>query len=207
MHLSNSIVEWTVGTLAVSVGAFMLNATISATTASDTPRRMSDASPTEPSDSELAARMAQRDRAAFEQLYDRYASKAFGLVLRLLGDRAVSEDVLQESFWRAWQRASTYDPSRASFSSWMLSIAHHTAIDELRRRRTRTKPDDVELDAMQDGETRDIADGQTDVAETAWSNVVSDQVRGAMKELPEAQRRIIELAYFGGYTAKRLRPN
>jgi len=199
MQISQTLVESAVSCSAVVVVAIVLDAA-----AHNLNKPMSDAHIEESNDSELAARMAQRDRSAFEQLYDRYASKAFGLVLRLLGDRAVSEDVLQESFWRAWQRASSYDPTRASFSSWMLSIAHHTAIDELRRRRSRTKPDDVELDATEDGETRDIEDGQADVAETAWSNVISENVRIAIEGLPKSQRRVIELAYFGGFTRQEI---
>ena len=167
-------------------------------------KRMSDAQPNEPSDAELAARMAQRDRMAFEMLYDRYASRAFGLIVRLLSDRTVSEDVLQECFWRAWQRAGTFDASRASFSSWLLSIAHHSAIDELRRRRVRSQPNDVELDAPEDGESRDLQDDEADVAESAWANLVSSNVQVAMKQLPDAQRRVIELAYFGGFTRQEI---
>ena len=165
---------------------------------------MSDAHNNEPSDAELAARMARRDRSAFSLVYDRYSSRAFGLVLRLLGDRAVSEDVLQEAFWRAWQRAETFDAARASFSAWLLSIAHHCAIDEMRRQRTRTKPTDIELDATEDGETRDVVDPESDVSESAWSNLVSDHVRLAITQLPDAQRRVIELAYFGGFTRQEI---
>jgi RNA polymerase sigma-70 factor (ECF subfamily) len=195
------------GTVAVSTGA--ISAGIATGVALHVAgagklKRMSDAQPNDPSDTELAARMAQRDRMAFEILYDRYAPRAFGLIVRLLGDRTVGEDVLQECFWRAWQRAATFDPARASFSSWLLSIAHHSAIDELRRRRVRSQPNDVELDATEDGESRDLLDDETDVAENAWSNLVSGNVQIAMKQLPDAQRRVIELAYFGGFTRQEI---
>jgi RNA polymerase sigma-70 factor (ECF subfamily) len=152
---------------------------------------------TGPSDVDLAARMSLRDRSAFEQVYDRYSGRAMGLVLRILGDRALSEEVLQESFWRVWQRAATYDPSRASFASWLFSIVHHCAIDELRKQRGRGAA--IEIDAPT-GESLDITDPSADVHETAWSNLQSEHVKRALAELPEAQRRVIELAYFGGFT-------
>ena len=199
MQIPEMLVESAVSYSAVAAGAIIFRAAIT-----EKNQRMSDAHTNEPSDVELAARMARRDRAAFALIYDRYSSKAFGLVLRLLDNRAVSEDVLQEAFWRAWQRADTFDPARASFSSWLLSIAHHCAIDEMRRQRTRTRPGDLELDAPEDGETRDVADPEMDVTESAWSNLVSDHVRLAMTQLPDAQRRVIELAYFGGFTRQEI---
>lgn len=100
-------------------------------------QKLSTASAPEPSDADLARRVAQRDRTAFELIYDRYAGKALGLCIRILGDRSLSEEVLQEAFWRIWQRADIYDPARASFTSWLFSIVHHCAIDELRKRHTR----------------------------------------------------------------------
>jgi RNA polymerase sigma-70 factor (ECF subfamily) len=151
-----------------------------------------------PSDADLAARMVARDRGAFEQIYDRYSGKALGLIIRILNDRGVSEEVLQEAFWRVWQRAETYDANRASFASWLFSIVHHCAIDELRKQRSRTMPT-VEVDAP-DGEAQAIPDPQADVAESAWANLQSDQVKRALAQLPEAQRAVIMLAYYGGYT-------
>ena len=199
MQLQSTLVESTVSFSVVAAGALLFKAA-----APFSKKRMSDAHTNEPGDNELAARMARRDRAALELIYDRYSAKAFGLVLRLLGERTVAEDVLQEVFWRAWQRAESFDAARASFGSWLLSIAHHSAIDELRRQRSRTHPNTVELDAPEDGETREVADPHTDVAESAWANVVSERVVGAISQLPEAQRRVIELAYFGGYTRQEI---
>lgn len=155
----------------------------------------------EPSDVDLAERVAQRDRAAFEMLYDRYAGKALGLILRILSDRALSEDVLQEAFWRVWQRAGTYDPARASFAAWLFSIVHHSAIDELRKQRNRGVP--VEIDGPE-GEAHDIADAGADVAESAWAGVQRDHVQRALATLPDAQRRVIELAFFGGLTRQEI---
>ncbi len=156
------------------------------------------------SDAELMARVAGRGpeaREAFEQLYDRYAGRAFGLALRLTGDRATSEEVTQEAFWRAWQAAGSFDPARASLSSWLLAIVHHCAVDELRRQRSRGTP--IELDRPE-GETQSITDPEADTAEHAWANVQSAHVQAALARLPEAQRVVIELAYFGGYTRQEI---
>jgi RNA polymerase sigma-70 factor (ECF subfamily) len=152
-------------------------------------------------DAELAARIANRDRDAFEQLYDRYAAKAFGLAMRLMGDRAAAEDVIQEAFWRVWRSAGSYDPARASLSAWLLSIVHHCAVDELRRQRSRGAS--VELDAPE-GEAQSLPDPNADTQARAWANVQSEQVQAALAGLPEAQRSVIEMAYFGGYTRQEI---
>jgi RNA polymerase sigma-70 factor (ECF subfamily) len=164
-------------------------------------QKLSTASAPEPSDAELARRVAQRDRTAFELIYDRYAGKALGLCIRILGDRGLSEEVLQEAFWRAWQRADTYDPGRASFTSWLFSIVHHCAIDELRKRRARDATVEVDAD---DGEAQVIPDPQADVVESAWANLQSEQVKRALEQLPAAQRSVIVMAYYGGYTRQEI---
>lgn len=153
------------------------------------------------SDVELALRVARRDRAAFEQLYDRYAGKAFGLALKILGDRGISEEVTQEAFWRAWQRAETYDPQRASFSAWLLTIVHHCAIDELRRRRS--SAESVATDMTEEAVAA-LPDQRADVPERVWSNLQNEKVRAALAQLPDAQRKVIEMAYFGGFTRQEI---
>lgn len=153
------------------------------------------------SDLELLSRVANRDRDAFEQLYDRYAAKAFGLALRLVGDRATAEDVTQEAFWRVWRAAGSYDPARAGLSSWLLSIVHHCAVDELRRQRSRGLV--VELDAPA-GESQSLSDPAADTQARAWANAQSEQSRAALAGLPEAQRSVIEMAHFQGYTRQEI---
>ncbi|MCS6847636.1 MAG: sigma-70 family RNA polymerase sigma factor [Anaerolineae bacterium] len=153
------------------------------------------------SDAELAARIAHSDRDAFERLYDRYAAKAFGLAIRLVGDRAAAEDVVQEAFWRVWRAAKSYDPNRASLSAWVLAIVHHCAVDELRRRRGRGAA--VELDAPE-REAQLLPDPSADTQDQVWTRVQSEQVQAALAGLPEAQRSVIEMAYFGGYTRQEI---
>ena len=100
---------------------------------------------TQPTDEQLMARVAQRDRSAFENLYERYAGILLGLAMRVLGERAISEEITQEAFWKVWQRAATFDSQRGQASSWLFSIVHHLAIDELRRRRGQGPRSDADV--------------------------------------------------------------
>lgn len=144
-------------------------------------------------DHELVAQVVAGDFAAFEHLYDRYARPVYSLALRMLGDPADAEELLQETFVRFWQQAERYDPRRGSFGSWLMSIAHNLAIDALRARSRRPlRADFVEL---HDLPSSDI-DEATFTYEAAEVNDLREAVRQAMAQLPEPQRRAIELAYF-----------
>ena len=83
-------------------------------------------------DRELAARLRRGDAAALSALYDRYARVVLALVLRIVGNRAEAEDLLQEVFLQAWRRAPEYDPQRGSFSAWLFTIARNRALDVVR---------------------------------------------------------------------------
>lgn len=149
------------------------------------------------SDAALMARVAQQDRRALEQLYDNYAAAAMGLALKMLGERNTAEEIVQEAFWRVWKRASTFELQRGQFTAWLFGIVHNLAIDELRRRRVR--PNTVSTDA-EDDSILELPDHAVDVAESAFQRVTGEQVRLALRELPDAQRSVIELAYFEGLT-------
>lgn len=152
-------------------------------------------------DDALIARIVARDRDAFSLLFDRYAGKALGFATRITGDQALAEDVIQEAFWRVWQRAGSFDPVRASFSTWLMGIVHHCAIDALRRQRCRITP--VELEAA-DHELHLTCDENADVAECAWLRIAGEQVRRALAQLPAAQRVVIELAFFAGFSRQEI---
>lgn len=147
----------------------------------------------------LIQAVAQGDRQAFEMLYDRYASVVFGLALKMLGDREVAEEAVQEIFWRVWQRAKSFDPSRA-FAPWLFGIAHNYCIDELRRRRARPQPvyEDDDHPVLSS-----IAD-DADVSEAALQSEQRRVVLNALRELPTEQRQALELAYFGGLTQQEI---
>lgn len=161
--------------------------------------RTPDRNETRAEDDELIRRVALGDRQAFEALYDRYAPAVFGVALRMLGEREIAEEAVQEIFWRVWQRAASFDRSRA-FAPWLFGIAHNYCIDELRRRRVRPQPvyEDDEHPVLSD-----IPD-EADVGETA---ALSDQrriVREALDQLPDEQREALLLAYFGGLTQQEI---
>lgn len=154
------------------------------------------------SDEVLATQAARGDSAALEVLYDRHASTVLGLTFKIVGDRTVAEDVLQETFWRVWKSADTYQPERGSFASWLFRIARNLAIDTYRRRSARPQG----MPEGQDGvSTLDqVPDPSTDVAEEAQANIQNRRIRLALASLPGVQRQVIELAYFQGMTRQEI---
>ena len=92
------------------------------------------------SDEALAARVACGESTALEALYDRYAATVLGISLKILGDRAAAEDMLQETFWRVWRSAASYQSQRGTFTGWLFRIARNLAIDAYRRRNIRPRP-------------------------------------------------------------------
>ncbi len=152
---------------------------------------------TELGDEVLMTRIARRDSEALRDLYDRYSHTAFGLAYRILGDRPTAEEIVQEAFWRVWKRAKSYARNRGQVSTWVMSIVHHLAIDEVRRRQSR--PVNASTDS-EDETLMDLPDLRTDVAVTVVSNLTREQVRAAVARLAQPQREVLELAYFGGMT-------
>ena len=151
--------------------------------------------PPDRQDNALIEALADRDLTALSALYDRYGRIAYTLAYRILGEPEAAEDVVQDAFLAAWRGAATFKRERGNARSWLLSIVHHRAVDLLRRR-TAFRPAPLE-DAV-------AAASSDDTAEEAARSIDRSSVREALHELPEAQRRTIELAYFGGYTQSEL---
>ncbi len=154
------------------------------------------------SDEVLATQIARGNSSALEALYDRYGSTVLGLTLKIVGDRAVAEDVLQETFWRVWKSAETYQPQRGSFTGWLFRIARNLAIDVYRRRNVRPQLIPAGDDAA--SVLDQTPDPDMDVAEQAQAILQNKQVRNAMSALPGVQRQVIELAYFYGMTRQEI---
>ena len=138
------------------------------------------------SDGELIRLVGSGDRSAFDALYRRYARPVFGLALRRLGDRGRAEDAVQETFASVWRAARSYRPERGPGAPWLYAVARNAIVDNGRTRREPPidAPDEVAGD-----------DGPADRAESGW---VAWRVHRALAELPDSERRVIELAYWGG---------
>ncbi len=146
-------------------------------------------------DETLLTRIARRDRAALEALYDRYGRRVFALAARMLNDRESSEEVTQDVFLSVWRRIASYKPGRGKFTTWLFSIAHNRTIDELRRRmRDRSRNASNIDDHLNIAEDRPLPADQV-VAESEFQIV-----REALKGLPPEQRQVVEMSYFGGFT-------
>jgi RNA polymerase sigma-70 factor (ECF subfamily) len=146
-------------------------------------------------DNALAEALAAQDLSALASLYDRYGRVSYTLAYRILGEPEAAEDVVQDAFLAAWRGAGTFRRERGNLRSWLLSIVHHRSVDLLRRR-TAFRPAPLEA--------ADRTPSDVDTAEEATRNLERGSVRAALEALAEAQRRTIELAYFGGYTQSEL---
>ncbi len=145
-------------------------------------------------DRALIARIDGREADALASLYDRHSARLMGLCQRILGDTGEAEEVLQEVFLWVWRSASRFDPSRGSVLAWLLVGARSRAIDRLRTRRPGARAGLRSVETIPD--TASGEDVEADSASRQWES----QCRSAIAELPEDQRRALELAYFDGLT-------
>jgi RNA polymerase sigma-70 factor (ECF subfamily) len=140
----------------------------------------------QPTDEELLARVADGDRDAFGDLYQRYARAVLGLAIRRLGDRGRAEDAVQEAFTSVWRAARTYRRDRGPAAPWLYAVARNAIADRGRARtETPSEPTDSPADEP----------GPAEQAEKSW---VSYRVHRAMEDLPENERTVLELAYWSG---------
>ena len=145
-------------------------------------------------DEDLMPLVQDGDARAFQAIFDRHADAAFSLAYRMCGRRAMAEDIVQEAFLSLWRSGGRYDRSRGSVRSWVLSVVRNRAIDQFRRETVRTGQD---VNAEGIVERMPAAD---DTAVDAERRQDAAEVRAALDELPPDQRRVIELAYFGGFS-------
>ncbi len=141
----------------------------------------------------LMRRIVQADETALGALYDRWVRSLYSLVLHLLKDPDEAEDVVEETFWQAWRKADSYEPSRGAVSTWLLTIGRRKALDRLRARK-RSKEDVI-------GDNRAFADlpsNAPDPASEVEGAELREQMRTALNELPDEQREVLELGYFSG---------
>jgi RNA polymerase sigma-70 factor, ECF subfamily len=144
-------------------------------------------------DENLISFVGQGDAEAFTILYDRHGRAAFSLAYRTMGERQAAEDLVQDAFLKLWRSATSFRPERGSVRTWLLSVVHNRGIDQIRsqasRRRTQER---VEASAPRSQPSEAFAE--------TWRNSQRDQVREALDTLPPEQLKVLELAYFSGYT-------
>ncbi len=145
-------------------------------------------------DEDLMVLVHDGDARAFEVIFDRHSDVAFSLAYRMCGRRAMAEDVVQEAFLSLWRSGTRYDRARGSVRSWVLSVVHNRAIDAFRRDSTRAGRD------VSDDAAVERLPASEDTVSEVEDRDESRQVRAALTGLPADQRRVIELAYFGGFT-------
>ncbi len=146
-------------------------------------------------DEELLAYVVQRQEAALGILYDRYIRLVYTVALRIIGDRQTAEEVVQDVFQSVWQTATGFQPGAGAFSSWLLGITRHRAIDVTRSKRERARGREQTLDHVFSAHT-EYAQPEREVSQI----VLREAVREALQALPDNQRQPIELAYYGGMT-------
>ena len=146
-------------------------------------------------DEDLMTLVDRKDPDAFEVFYDRHGGPAYSLAHRIVGDRTLAEDVIQEAFLSIWRSKAGYDRARGSVRSWSLGIVRNRAIDALRRSATPAPRLDLDDDAVLEGQhATELTDSEAIRRETARN------VRGALDALPREQSQVIEQAYFGGFS-------
>jgi RNA polymerase sigma-70 factor (ECF subfamily) len=146
-------------------------------------------------DEDLMPLIGRQDALAFEVFYDRHAGAAYSLAYRIVGGRTAAEDVTQEALLSIWRSGARYDRARGSVRSWTLGIVRNRAIDMLRKESGRSPKLATGGDEILE---RRAAEELTDTE--ALRRETAQEVRGAIKELPDDQSRVIELAYYGGFS-------
>jgi RNA polymerase sigma-70 factor, ECF subfamily len=144
------------------------------------------------SDTALVLAIGRWDQDALGELYRRHGGAVFGLAKRVLRDRALSEEIVQEVFLRLWDSPDRFDPERGSLRSFLLAQTHSRSIDMIRSDTARRRRE--EKDHRRQPEER------PDIEHEVWDLVVGEHVKEAVGALPDAERDAIELAYFGGHS-------
>jgi RNA polymerase sigma-70 factor (ECF subfamily) len=149
-------------------------------------------------DGSLMRRVSRGEHAALAELYDRHGARVYSIALSILHDVGRAEDVTQDVFVTLWTQPDRYDPAVGRFAPWFYRVARNRAIDVIRQRRREVMPEEPAVFDLMLGESGDSPpDAVVERSEAA-------RVRAALRELPEEQRSLIELAYFGGYTQSQM---
>ena len=147
-------------------------------------------------DEELITLIANNEKDALEEFYNRHATSVFSLARYMLRDHTRAEEVTQDIFLNLWLKASTYNPQRGKPKAWFMSIAHHRIIDNIRARNRRDKSSDQVSHELLDLHPSPLPSTE----EQAHRNLTREQIFADLASLPKEQREVIVLAYFEGYS-------
>ena len=148
-------------------------------------------------DENLMSLVGGEDAEAFAGLYDRHSRVAYSLAYKMMGERQAAEDLMQEAFLKVWQSAGSYRVQRGSVRTWVLSIVRNRGIDQLRSSASRRRIKNITQAAAPTSQPSEA------FAKT-WRNSQREQIREALRVLPPDQIKVLELAYFSGYTHKEI---
>lgn len=144
------------------------------------------------SDAALVVAIGRYHDDALAEAYRRHAGAVFGLAKRLLSDRAMAEEIVQEVFLRLWNDPDRFDPDRGTLRSFLLAHCHGRSVDLIRSESSRRRREEKELTLA--------AEAGYDLEHEVWDAAVADRVKAALRVLPDGEREAILLAYFGGHT-------
>jgi RNA polymerase sigma-70 factor (ECF subfamily) len=144
-------------------------------------------------DEALVDLLVHQDVGALEALYGRHAGAVYSLALKMLGEPAAAEEIVQECFLKLWRQPRLYQAERGRLVSWLLGVSHHRAVDQLRRRR-------LEQRHAADGHAEPLAAAEGDPEQQAWCTFRAEALSRALASLPPSQRVALELAYLRGMT-------
>ena len=147
-------------------------------------------------DSSLIKMVAEGDKDALGVLYDRYAKLVYSLALKITGNTDKAEEVTQEVYFTLWKQAATFQPDRSRLATWLATITHNRAVDELRRKENRITKTHLYNNGHNSLSSGDLL--RDDVEEQVWETVQRSWVRAAIGKLPQPQQEVIVLAYFNG---------
>jgi len=148
-------------------------------------------------DHELVAACARRDENALAVLYDRHGKVAYGVALRIVRDRSLAEDAVQEAFLAVWRQAASYDPNQAKPSTWILTIVHRRAVDHVRRS---VRHGEI-AERVATLEEHGVVEGLDEATATRETR---RRVQKALATLPAKERSALELAYWGGMSQSQI---
>ena len=144
------------------------------------------------SDATLVVSIGRYHEDALAEVYRRHAGAVFALSRRLLSDRTLAEEIVQEVFLRLWNDPDRFDPQRGSLRSYLLAQCHGRSVDLIRSESSRRRREEKELTLA--------AEAGYDLEREVWDMAVGDRVKNALRDLPDGEREAILLAYFGGHT-------